>query len=112
MCAWKAAASAVPIWRRSRDVHGLRIQERPESQDTVACFVVGASGLAEGRTLAHSATSSVVLGNGMIGGVEVRCDTPEWALECHTGYPPRAVDHHDVQQLCARFRLDLPPQYR
>ncbi|MFI6689652.1 nucleotidyltransferase domain-containing protein [Streptomyces sp. NPDC050485] len=42
----------------------------------------------------------------------VRCETPEWALRCHTGYPPREVDFHDVARLCAKFGLPLPEPYR
>lgn len=51
-------------------------------------------------------------GSGMIGGLPVTCDSPDWALRCHTGYPPRTVDRHDVERLCVRFGLDLPDEYR
>jgi lincosamide nucleotidyltransferase A/C/D/E len=50
--------------------------------------------------------------NGMINGVAVRCEQPAWALQFHTGYPPRASDRHDVLQLCQRFAFDLPDEYR
>lgn len=49
---------------------------------------------------------------GVIGGVTVRCEAPEWAVRWHTGYPPRAVDRHDVRLLCTSFGLDLPEVYR
>ena len=51
-------------------------------------------------------------GTGLIAGRRVRCDSLEWAVECHTGYAPRAVDRQDVGRLCARFGLDLPVGYR
>lgn len=51
-------------------------------------------------------------GSGRIGGRSVRCDHPEWSLRWHTGYPPRAVDHHDVAQLCRRFGLEPPAEFR
>lgn len=59
----------------------------------------------------HVIPSSALAGHGVIAGRVVRCEAPEWALRCHTGYPPRAVDHHDVPLLCARFGLDLPETY-
>jgi lincosamide nucleotidyltransferase A/C/D/E len=51
-------------------------------------------------------------GRGVIGGLPVTCDSPEWAVHCHTGYPLRAVDRHDVERLCERFGFDLPDEYR
>lgn len=51
-------------------------------------------------------------GSGLIEGSRVRCDSLEWAIECHTGYEPRAVDRQDVGRLCARFGVDLPVGYR
>lgn len=50
-------------------------------------------------------------GEGLIEGVSVRCDSAEWALACHTGYAPRAVDFHDVPRLCERFGFPLPPDF-
>jgi lincosamide nucleotidyltransferase A/C/D/E len=49
-------------------------------------------------------------GRGVIDGFNVDCESAEWALRWHTGYPPRAVDHHDVRQLCEHF--EVPEQYR
>lgn len=52
-------------------------------------------------------------GTGRILDTVVRCETPQWALRCHTtGYPPRDVDVHDVTRLCAAFGLPLPEPYR
>lgn len=47
-------------------------------------------------------------GRGTIAGKAVRCESPEWAVRWHTGYPPRAVDRHDVRLLCERFGIDVP----
>ena len=55
---------------------------------------------------------SALTGVGLIGGVEVRCEQPEWALRWHDGYPPRPVDRHDVALLCTRFGLAVPKTYR
>jgi lincosamide nucleotidyltransferase A/C/D/E len=49
---------------------------------------------------------------GVIDGLSVACESPEWALRWHTGYPPRPVDHHDVHRLCERFELEFPEQCR
>ncbi|MEU5940605.1 hypothetical protein ABZ807_15770 [Micromonospora sp. NPDC047548] len=46
-------------------------------------------------------------GRGVIAGRQVRCEAPGWAVRWHTGYPPRAVDRHDVPLLCGRFAIDL-----
>jgi lincosamide nucleotidyltransferase A/C/D/E len=51
-------------------------------------------------------------GKGTIAGAGVVCDSPEWALQCHTGYLPRSVDRHDVTKLCAQFGLPLPDGFR
>lgn len=60
----------------------------------------------------HLFPASALTDRGEIAGREVRCEAPPWALSCHTGYPPRTVDHHDVALLCARFGLELPEAYR
>jgi lincosamide nucleotidyltransferase A/C/D/E len=57
-------------------------------------------------------SAAVLRGQGTIGGTAVVCETPEWALECHTGYAPRAADHDDVRNLTAQFGLPLPESYR
>ena len=50
-------------------------------------------------------------GEGLIAGVPVRCEAPEWSVRWHTGYPARDVDRHDVPRLCARFGIPLPPGF-
>jgi lincosamide nucleotidyltransferase A/C/D/E len=63
-------------------------------------------GVVSGRELPAGALD----GAGTIGGRAVRCDAPWWALQCHTGYPPRDVDRHDIDRLCRRFGLPLPEE--
>jgi lincosamide nucleotidyltransferase A/C/D/E len=46
-------------------------------------------------------------GCGIINGVHVRCITPGWLVEFHTGYPLDEGDFHDVSLLCKKF--DIPP---
>jgi lincosamide nucleotidyltransferase A/C/D/E len=47
-------------------------------------------------------------GRGVISDTAVRCEAPSWAVQWRTGYPPRAVDRHDVPLLCQRFGIPLP----
>jgi lincosamide nucleotidyltransferase A/C/D/E len=49
---------------------------------------------------------------GVIGGIRVRCESPEWVIRWHTGYPLRPVDRHDAAVICARFDIALPDEYR
>jgi len=51
-------------------------------------------------------------GQGVIGGLDVRCISPEWLVKFHTGYELQASDYHDVTALCAKFGIDLPDEYR
>jgi lincosamide nucleotidyltransferase A/C/D/E len=51
-------------------------------------------------------------GVGLIGGAQVRCESPQFALRCHTGYPPRPIDRDDVAALCERFHLSPPDRYQ
>ena len=50
-------------------------------------------------------------GQGVIAGSATRCEAAEWAVRWHTGYPPRAVDRHDVPLLCERFGIELPEAF-
>jgi len=56
--------------------------------------------------------AAALAGRGTIGGTAIRCETPEWALRWHSGYPVRAVDRHDVSLLCERFALELPADHQ
>jgi lincosamide nucleotidyltransferase A/C/D/E len=55
---------------------------------------------------------SYLRAHGTIDEADVLCESPEWALQCHTGYPPRPVDLDDVRNLCAGFNLELPDAFR
>ncbi|MFE3194132.1 nucleotidyltransferase domain-containing protein [Nocardia sp. NPDC059240] len=55
--------------------------------------------------------SSALCGQGEILGKTVRCETPEWSLQCHLGYPPRAHDFEDMARLSAKFDLHRPEPY-
>ncbi|MFD7156462.1 nucleotidyltransferase domain-containing protein [Kribbella sp. NPDC059898] len=44
-------------------------------------------------------------GRGEIAALPVRCEHPDFALQNHTGYPLREVDHHDIAILRERFNL-------
>jgi lincosamide nucleotidyltransferase A/C/D/E len=47
-------------------------------------------------------------GRGSVAGVAVRCESAQWSVRWHTGYPARPVDCHDVSLLCRKFGIDLP----
>ena len=51
-------------------------------------------------------------GQGLIAGIPVRCESAEWAVRWHTGYPPREVDRHDLPLLSRRFGIPLPQTFR
>ncbi len=55
-----------------------------------------------------SIPSDAFAGRGSIAGIIVRCESAAWAVRCHTGYPARDVDHHDVPLLCQRFGIPPP----
>lgn len=50
-------------------------------------------------------------GKGFIADYDVKCVTPEWMVEFHTWYEPDENDFRDVQALCSKFGLPLPPVY-
>ncbi len=56
--------------------------------------------------------TSALRGRGAIAGAPVRCESPEWAVRWHNGYPVRAVDRHDIPLLCQKFGFDIPNLYR
>jgi lincosamide nucleotidyltransferase A/C/D/E len=65
-----------------------------------------------GATGGEGIPAAALDGRGVIGGVGVRCDAPQWSIRWHTGYEPRPVDRHDVPLLCDRFGIALPEEYR
>jgi lincosamide nucleotidyltransferase A/C/D/E len=51
-------------------------------------------------------------GQGSITGMPVICESPEWLVRWHTGYPIRPVDRHDIGLICSKFGVPLPDEYR
>lgn len=50
-------------------------------------------------------------GSGSVLGYPVRCITPQWLIQFHTGYAFDDDDFHDVSALCQRFHLKMPEEY-
>jgi len=50
-------------------------------------------------------------GTGIIDGQTVRCISPEWAVEFHSGYELKRKDFLDVSALCQKFGIALPSTY-
>lgn len=50
-------------------------------------------------------------GRGLIEGRAVRCISAEWMVKFHSGYKLKEKDFRDVSALCAKFGMDLPPEY-
>lgn len=57
-------------------------------------------------------SSDALNGKGIIGGITVRCLTPEAQLLFHQGYEPDEKDEHDVMLLCETFGFSLPDEYK
>jgi lincosamide nucleotidyltransferase A/C/D/E len=51
-------------------------------------------------------------GAGLINGYAVKCISPEWAMNFHTGYALDENDYHDVLVLSREFGLPIPPEYK
>jgi lincosamide nucleotidyltransferase A/C/D/E len=51
-------------------------------------------------------------GRGHIGQRSVKCETPEFQVQGHTGYTVDEKDYRDVLVLCERFRIPLPEVFR
>ncbi len=49
-------------------------------------------------------------GSGAIGGMPVRCITPEWLVKFHSGYALDENDAQDVRRLCQRFGITIPEE--
>jgi lincosamide nucleotidyltransferase A/C/D/E len=55
-------------------------------------------------------TADSINGTGTIGGRPVRCPTPEFQIDSHTGYTLKETDIRDVTALRDKFELSLHPQ--
>ena len=50
-------------------------------------------------------------GSGSIKGYPVKCITPKWMVEFHTGYELDENDYHDVKLLCKQYGIEIPEEY-
>jgi lincosamide nucleotidyltransferase A/C/D/E len=50
-------------------------------------------------------------GTGSILGRPVRCITPHWLIQFHTGYSIDENDYWDISRLCQHYHLELPVEY-
>ncbi len=55
--------------------------------------------------------ASVISGLGVIDGKTVKCTSPYWMVQFHTGYKPDENDFKDVSALCQKFGIALPKEY-
>ena len=53
----------------------------------------------------------LLTGSGSVLGHPLRCITPQWLVQFHTGYAFDDNDFRDVSLLCMRYHLELPPEY-
>ena len=51
-------------------------------------------------------------GTGFINGHKVKCISPKWMMRFHTGYALDENDYHDIKELCLRFGLEMPSDYK
>jgi len=55
-------------------------------------------------------TAAAIDCTGTIAGRSVRCPTPEFQIDSHTGYTVKETDIHDVTLLSEKFDLPLHPE--
>lgn len=53
----------------------------------------------------------LLAGSGSVLDHPVRCITPQWLVQFHTGYAFDDNDYRDVSALCQRFHLEMPGEY-
>jgi lincosamide nucleotidyltransferase A/C/D/E len=80
---------------REIDVHAMRLDERGD-------------GIPAWAAAEFLFKKQDIDGEGTIGGVAVRCVTPEMQMVCHTGYDLPTAHRHDVERLHERFGVELP----
>jgi lincosamide nucleotidyltransferase A/C/D/E len=56
--------------------------------------------------------AEALTGVGIIAGQTVRCISPEWAINFHSGYDLKEKDYKDVSALCEKFGINLPLPYK
>ena len=50
-------------------------------------------------------------GIGSIAGQTVKCISPRWTINFHSGYELKKKDYRDVSALCEKFGIELPAEY-
>lgn len=50
-------------------------------------------------------------GTGTIAGQTVKCISPKWTINFHSGYELKEKDYRDVSALCEKFGIELPAEY-
>ena len=50
-------------------------------------------------------------GIGIIAGQTVKCISPRWTINFHSGYELKETDYQDVAALCEKFGIQLPAEY-
>ena len=110
----------VPLARSLLEARGYADVPRPDTRD--CNFVMGdAKGhLIDFHTYTFDEQGELVFGlpyppdsltgTGSVLGRSVRCITPQWLVQFHTGYPFDENDYQDVSALCQRYHLELPAE--
>lgn len=111
----------VPQIRALLEAQGYRDVPRDDTRD--CNFVLGddAGHLIDVHSYTFDAEGNLVFGvaypyeslsgTGSIDGFPVKCISPEWMVDFHTGYPLDENDYQDVRLLCERFGIALPREY-
>jgi len=55
--------------------------------------------------------ADALAGVGKIDGQLVRCISPRWTINFHSGYELKEKDYQDVSALCEKFGIPLPREY-
>jgi lincosamide nucleotidyltransferase A/C/D/E len=56
--------------------------------------------------------AGALAGMGTLGGMKLRCIAAPFVLMFRNGFEPRAVDYHDVANLCAGFSIKPPSRFQ
>ncbi|MBN1659258.1 MAG: nucleotidyltransferase family protein [Anaerolineae bacterium] len=80
---------------REIDVHALRFDD-------------GGNGIPAWEAAGFLFRTGDLGGEGSIGGMTVRCVTPEMQMVCHTGYDLPSAHQQDVKRLRERFGVEVP----
>jgi lincosamide nucleotidyltransferase A/C/D/E len=111
----------VPLARALLEARGYTDVPRPDTRD--CNFVLGddCSHLIDFHTYTFDEQGVLVFGLpylpdsltgvGTVLGHPVRCITPQWLVQFHTGYAYNENDYKDVSALCRRYHLELPAEY-